>query len=414
MHIDKVEVPWQRTLWLMVGVQFIMSVALSVISPILPLYLPELGVSDPSAINFWSGVLNSLNFLIAAFVSPIWGSIADRYGRKVMVLRSSLAICFFTLLMGFSQQLWQLVGLRAMMGAFSGFSASAIALVATQVPEKRLGYALGWLATGQLIGNLTGPVIGGLIADLTGNYRITFFFTSAIAAIAVSAAYFGVADTAARQGKDSARPAPWTALAALARTKGLLSLFFVLLLTQFGIRAVQPVVTPFVQHLLSSPAGIATLAGFAFSITGLADLVASPFLGKRSDVLGYRPILIISLLGAAIMSLPQAFVNSYWQFLALRFGLGIFAGGLLPTANALVGRLVPASQRGLAYGLTASATFLGGFLGPFSGGTIAALVGIRWVFVLTAVLFTANLVWVLRVVPDLRHAPDATEPAGNH
>lgn len=401
MPPDKTEASWMRTLWLMVGVQFIMSVALSVISPILPLFLPELGVEDPSAINFWSGILNSTNFLISGLVSPLWGSLADRYGRKAMVLRSSLAICFFTFLMVFCRNVWELLTLRMIMGVFSGFSASAIALVATQIPERRLGYALGWLATGQLVGNLTGPIAGGAIADLVGDYRATFIFTSVIAAIAVSLAYWGVSETVARKEETESVPI-LRSLAGLAGIKGLLPLFLVLLLAQFAVRSVQPVITPFIAELVSTPTGIATLAGFAFSVTGVADLIASPFLGKRSDVIGYRRVLLICLFGAAVMSLPQAFVSTYWQFTALRFGIGIFIGGILPTANALVGRIVPHAQRGTAYGVTASAAFFGSFLGPFTGGSLAAVVGIRWVFVLTSVLFLANLIWVYCRVPEVR------------
>jgi DHA1 family multidrug resistance protein-like MFS transporter len=115
-------------------------------------------------------------------------------------------------------------------------------------------------------------------------------------------------------------------------------------------------------------------------------------------------------------------IGGYDGFVALRFGAGLFLGGILPTANALVGRLVPAERRGLAYGLTASATFLGSFLGPFVGGSVAALAGIRWVFVLTGLLFLANLLWVYRVVPegagartpdpDGNGAPSAPRPPG--
>jgi DHA1 family multidrug resistance protein-like MFS transporter len=145
------------------------------------------------------------------------------------------------------------------------------------------------------------------------------------------------------------------------------------------------------------------MAGFAFSVTGVADLIASPFLGKRSDVLGYRRVLLISLMGAALASLPQAFVTSYWGFLAARFGLGMFVGGILPTANALVGRLVARADRGTVYGLTASATFLGSFSGPLVAGSLAATAGIRWVFVLTATLFLVNFLWIYFFVPEPPH-----------
>jgi DHA1 family multidrug resistance protein-like MFS transporter len=185
----------------------------------------------------------------------------------------------------------------------------------------------------------------------------------------------------------------------LAQTPGLLPIFITILAAQFGVRTIQPIVTPFVQQLTGTLPSLATLAGIAFSITGIADLVASPFLGKRSDSLGYRRVLVISLLGAAIATLPQALVDNYTQFLALRFVLGLFIGGILPTANALIGRLVAVNQQGLAYGITASATFFGSFLGPLSGGTLAAAVGIPWVFVMTGGLLLTTLTWVFFMLP---------------
>jgi DHA1 family multidrug resistance protein-like MFS transporter len=390
----------------MVGVQFIMGASTTIQSPIIPLFLPEIGVSQGGQVEFWSGVLNSVNFLVAAFASPLWGMVADRYGRKVMVVRSTLAICVFMALMGMSQALWQLVALRGLMGAFSGFSAASIALIATQVPENRLGYALGWLSTSQLVGSLLGPVVGGLVADATGSYRVAFFCTSGLAGVAAFVAWSSVQERFTRSGLKG-KPSLLQGFRTLFSTSGLMPLFCVLLFAQFGIRAVQPVVTLFVQDLIGPVPALATLAGFAFSITGLADVLASPFLGRRSDRIGYRRVLLISLLGAAVASVPQAFVSEYWQFVALRFAAGIFLGGLLPTANALIARLVRPEERGFVFGTTATATFLGSCLGPLTGGTIAALYSIRAVFIVAGLFFLVNFVWVYRVVPS--RVPDRTD-----
>ncbi len=159
MH-DSVPPDWQRTMWAMVGVQFIMTMSFTILSPIMPLFLPQLGVTGARQIYLWAGILNGTTSFVAAFASPLWGRVADQRGRKLMLLRSSFAIAFFTVLMGLSPNVWEFFGARALMGAFAGFSASAIALVASQVPEQRLGYALGWLSTGQLVGGLVGPVTG--------------------------------------------------------------------------------------------------------------------------------------------------------------------------------------------------------------------------------------------------------------
>ena len=399
-HATELSPDWQRTMWAMVGIQFIMTMSFSILSPIMPLFLPKLGVTQPAQIDLWAGILNGTTSFVAAFASPLWGRVADRRGRKLMLLRSSFAISLFTGLMGLSLNVWQFFGARALMGAFAGFSASAIALVASQVPEQRLGYALGWLSTGQLVGGLVGPVVGGAVSDATGSYRVPFYCTSAICLLTMVLAWAMVQEhfTPPRQGRR--QRSMLSSLGLLTRSAGLLPLFFVLLLAQFGVRTVQPVVTLFVQQLVGNPANLATLAGIAFSVTGVADLIASPFLGKRSDQIGYRKVLLICLFGAAVMSLPQAFAHGYWTFVAERFGVGCFIGGILPTANALVGRMVPRAQRGTVYGMTASATFLGNSLGPLTGGGVAATLGLRWVFLVTAGLLLANLVWVYFTVPE--------------
>ena len=387
-----------RTLWLMVAIQFFMTLSFTVLSPVMPLFLPDLGVHGTAAIDLWTGVLNAATPFVAAFASPLWGRLSDRSGRKLMLLRSMVAISIFTCLMGFSQNVWQFFALRALMGAFSGFSATAITLVATRTPDTRLGYALGWLSTGQLIGGLMGPLLGGSVADLSGSNRVPFFVTSAIATCVTIAASVLVKEgsrPAATSGKRSAAPS----FRAIVTSGGLLPLFLVLLLAQVGVRSVQPVVTLYVQSLVGHVANLATLSGLAFSMTGFADIIASPFLGKRSDVLGYRRVLLISLAGATLFSFPQAFATHYWMFVAERFGVGMFIGGILPTANALIGRMAGPAQRGTVYGLTASATFLGNSIGPMIGGAVAAAFGLNWVFLVTGAMLAGSLVWTWRSVP---------------
>src|SRR6201987_400871 len=260
---------WQRTLWAMGGIKFIKPMAFSVLSPIMPLFLPVLGVKAPSAVALWSGVLNGVTSFVAAFASPLWGRLADRRDRKLMLIRSTLAIGAFTALMGIAANIWQFFAFRALMGAFAGFSSAAIALVASQVPEGRLGFALGWLSTGQLVGSLVGPLIGGLLADLTGSYRIPFYCTAATILVSTGFVWFGVDERFVATAQPRGGRALLSSLVAVARSPGLLALFFVLLMAQFGVRTVQPVVTLFVKEVLGDRPDLATLSGIAFSITGL-------------------------------------------------------------------------------------------------------------------------------------------------
>jgi DHA1 family multidrug resistance protein-like MFS transporter len=393
---------WRYTLWVMVGIQFVNTMANSVLTPIMPLFLPELGVHTESGIDIWAGVLSGVTSFVAAFTSPWWGHLADRHGRKLMLLRSSLAIGLFTALMGVAANVWQFFAFRALMGVFAGFSSAAIALVASQVPESRLGYSLGWLSTGQLVGSLIGPIIGGLLADMTGSYRIPFYCTSATIFLSMALVWFTVREDFVRPQQTRTGRSTVRGLVALVSTPALLALFFVLMMAQFGVRTVQPVVSLYVQEMVGPRPDIATLAGIAFSITGLANVISAPFLGNRSDRIGYRRVLLICLAGGTLMTLPQAFTDNYWVFTAERFGVGLFIGGLLPTANALVGRQVSRADRGAVYGMTSSAMFMGNSLGPLMGGAIAASFGLRWVFLLTAAVMAANLVWVYYRVPEFR------------
>ena len=393
---------WQRTLWAMVGIQFIMTMSFSFLTPIMPLFLPVLGVHTEAAIDMWAGILSGSTSFVAAFASPLWGRLADQHGRKLMLLRSSCAIAVFTAFMGLSQNVWQFVAARALMGVFAGFSSTAMALVASQVPEGRLGYSLGLLSTGQLVGSLVGPVIGGVLADLTDSYRIPFYCTSAITFAAIGLVWLGVQEQFARPAAGTRKGSTWKSMTLLVSAAGVLPLFFVLLMAQFSTRAVQPVITLFVQELTGPRPDLATLGGLAFSVTGMAGMVAVPLLGRRSDQIGYRRVLLICLLGATLTSLPQGFAGSYWTFTAERFGVGLFIGGILPAANALIGRMVARSDRGLIYGMSSSAMFLGNSLGPLMGGAIAASLGLRWVFIVTAGLLLVNLVWVYFNVREYR------------
>jgi DHA1 family multidrug resistance protein-like MFS transporter len=399
--------PWQRTLWAMVAIQFINTMAFSVLSPIMPLFLPVLGVESASGVAFWAGILNGITSFVAAFASPLWGRVADRRGRKLMLIRSTLAIGAFTALMGIAANIWQFFAFRALMGAFAGFSSAAIALVASQAPEGRLGFARGWLNTGQLVGSLVGPLIGGALADLTGSYRIPFYCTSVTILMSSGLVWLIVHERFTAPPRTGGGRSILGSLIAVARSPGLLALFFVLLMAQFGVRTVQPVVTLFVQELVGARPDLATLSGIAFSVTGLANVVSAPFLGNRSDVIGYRRVLLICLLGATLTTLPQAFAESYWTFTAQRFAVGLFIGGILPTANALIGRLVTRAERGTVYGITASAMFLGNSMGPLTGGAVAAAWGLRWVFLVTAAVLFVNLVWVYYSVDDKRVLDEA-------
>ena len=392
---------WRLTLWSMVAVQFIMSVAFSIVAPLMPLFLPELGVVSPAAVNMWAGVLASATSCVAIFTAPIWGGLSDRYGRKLMVLRSTIGIAVFTFLMGLAQGPWQMLGLRAGMGALAGFSSASVVMVASSVPDRQMGYSLGWMSTGQMVGSLIGPLIGGAIADLTGSYRLPFYFAGAICFAAFLVTLFLVPERFTKPDASKPKPSLWEGFRVVIGSGGLMAVIMVMVMGQFAAQAVGPVITLHVRDILGPRPDIATLGGLAFSATGLAGVLAVPFLGRRSDRIGYRRTLLICLLGAACFTLPMALPLGYAAFVAERFGLGLFVGAVLPVSNALIGRLTQPAQRGMVYGVISSAYFIGNTAGPLAGGALAATAGIHWVFAVTGALLFLNALWVWLKVPEV-------------
>lgn len=313
----------------------------------------------------------------------------------MMVMRSTVAIALFTGLCSLAQTSWQLMIIRALQGSFSGFSAASIALVASVIPQDRLGFSLGWIQTAGMVGTLVGPLLGGVAADASHNYRLVFLLTTVFAFTAFLITWLFVSEPKVEK-QPSARKKPtfreqWQSVRQLHSVR---SMFLVLFLTQFTVMSVQPVLSVFIKQLAGHLSYLNTVAGFAFAATGLADLIASPFLGKRSDTLGYRRVLTICMTGAALFYIPQAFAWNIWVFVASRFGLGMFIGGILPTANALIGRMTPAERRGQIYGFTSSATFLGSFAGPLIGGVGSAFLGIRLMLGIAGALYFINMIWV--------------------
>ncbi len=136
--------------------------------PFLPLYVEQLGVTGHSALNMWSGLVFSITFLFSAIASPFWGGLADRKGRKIMLLRSALGMAIVMMLMGMAQNIWQFLLLRALLGLLGGFIPNANALIATQIPRHKSGWALGTLSTGAVSGALLGPLAGGFLGRPLG------------------------------------------------------------------------------------------------------------------------------------------------------------------------------------------------------------------------------------------------------
>jgi MFS transporter, DHA1 family, multidrug resistance protein len=382
---------WQRNLATLAVAQTVSMVAFSFVFPFIPLYVHDLGVGDTAAAARWAGLITSVSALSMAVAQPIWGSLADRVGRKPMVLRSMLGGALLLSLMAFVQTPEQLLVLRFVQGGITGTVAAANALIATNAPKERLGMALGVMQVSVFLGNSLGPLLGGVIADNWG-YRISFGAAGVILVLCSVLIAFGCDERFVRPPPGS----PREGVVASGRTLLALPMFpllaSVVFLISFGGMVVSPVLSLFIVDL-SGEAGAATAAGGVLAAAGAMSAVAALFVGRMSDRVGARIILPICLVGAAVTYFPQAAVTNVWQLLGLRVLLGAFLGGLMPTANALIAGLVPRERRGSAFGFISMASCTASAIAPLTGAAVASGLGMRWVFLFTGALYGGAFLW---------------------
>lgn len=390
MNAADPDASWRRTFAAMASVQFILAAAFSIVPPVIPLLLPQIGVVDLDEIGIWSGLVLGVTPLTAGIMAPVWGRLVDKLDRRNVIFVACAAAAICTLLMSIAATPAQLLMLRFAMGFFGGHIVAVLAFVTGVCPPSRVGWALGWLSTAQLAGMLLGPLIGGSIADALDSYRAPFVAGGCASALVAMAVLRLPKQIPFVSGES--RRSPGIA-EVLRRYPDLYTAVLVLLLAQLAITSAQPVVSLFVHSLVGPVDNLATLAGIAFSVVGVSGLIAAPHVGRAGDRIGEQRLLILVLGGAALFTLMQGFSATYLSFVTERFVAGLFLAGVIPLANALVAHRVAAEHRGRAFGLTGSATFLGAFLGPLSGGIITAHFGLARVFeVASLALLLAALV----------------------
>lgn len=385
---------WKKNLIVLWFGQFLVMAGMTMIIPFLTLYLQtELGLSDPHEIGIWAGIIFAGNFVTAFIFQPIWGKLSDRYGRKMMLLRSGFGMAVVMVLMGFATQPWHLLLLRMLNGTISGFNPASIALISATTPKERMGVAMGSIQSGAMAGTILGPFIGGLLADAVG-YRPIFYLTGTLLFVASLLALIVVKENFDRE-KAAARvqASVLAGLRQISRIPQLMSLFGVTLLIQFANMSPMTLMPLYVQEL-HGPANIAFWSGFVGSATGLSNMIASPLLGRLSDRIGAERVLAVSLAGAALAFIPQAYAGSVWQLLLARFGLGLFLGGLIPAVNALIRKFTPDGMESRAYSFNSSTLSLGNMIGPIAGGALSGWIGISGLFLISAALMLLNGAWV--------------------
>jgi len=374
--------------------------------PFLPFYIGELGVIDEKAQAFWAGLCLGAAGVTLSIASPIWGNVADRYGRKIMVVRSMVGGVLVLSLMAIVQTPWQLLVCRLLQGGLTGTMVASVALVASVAPARRSGFALGMMNSAVFIGAAGGPFLGGLVSDAFG-YRKAFLCGAVVLAVGSLVALLGTREDFRPPDKSkSAR-----SLRQLLLLPGFLAAVMVMLAVRVSNSIANPAFPLIVKNIHTNLKTLNTVTGGIVAVAALSGAISSAVLGLLGDRFGHKRFLLACCLGAAAASFGHAYAVTVSQLVVLRICFGLTVAGMLPAANAAISRATPSDAIGKAFGWATSMSTLGFAFGPFLGGYIGMVAGLRKPFLVTSACQLALFGVVLFFMSDKHaHAGDERRP----
>lgn len=381
---------WKKNLFVLSIAVFIAGIAFSEIMPFLSLYINTLGNFSHQQLNFWSGIVYSGTFIVSAVVSPWWGKLADKKGRKPMILRAGIGMSVVIACMGLVQNVWQLLLLRMLQGVFAGFISNSNALVATETPKTNSGQALGTIASATTAGTLLGPLVGGALTSIF-SYRITFMITGGLLLLCSILVLFFVHE-------DDFKPVTAKKLDnASGVIKSLRSphLIFGLLLTTLIIQAannsINPIVSLYVRQLLNGHGNVVFISGVIAALPGIATFLVASRFGALGDKIGTHKIIVAGFIAASIFFFLTAFVRNTVELGILRFLVGFSDACLFPQVQTMLTKNSPAAVTGRIFSWNQSAMYIGNIVGPLLGSFVSGMFNYSMVFIVTTVIVLINL-----------------------
>jgi DHA1 family multidrug resistance protein-like MFS transporter len=398
---------WQKNLVAMFIAELLVMAGFSFVFPFMPLFIEQVGHYTYQQAAFWAGIAEGACGIAMFLTAPLWGILADRMGRKPMVLRAIFGSSAVVALIAVSPNVPFIVFMRFMQGVLSGTIAAASALVASTTPRDKRPFAMGLLMTGVYIGNSCGPFLGGFAADHLG-YQSTFFISAMSLALGGFVVLFVVKEKFERV--QQAERSSIRSMLRMAGSKEVMPLLIIMFALNAGPSMVGPIVPLFIQQL--NPLGeAATSAGIAFTIAGIAAAVSATVAGRLTTRLPLKTILLFSCLGtclAYIAPMTASNVTQLTVYIALR---GLVNGGIMTSTYALLSMSVSPNEQGIVFGLGQSANSLGGGIGPTIGGALGSALSFRYVFGFTAGMYLLTALMVIKILP--KHAGEKTEPTLN-
>lgn len=387
---------WQRTVTVMFLAQLLASLGFSTIFPFLPAFVEELGSTTGGSTVFWVAMVYSVQAVAMMIASPVWGAMADRYGRKPMVIRSLIGGAVLVVLMGFSRSAEELVLIRLVQGLVTGVVSASASMVAAAVPRDKLGYAMGLMQTGQWAGISVGPIVGGFLEYLVG-IRMSFLVTGVLLAIGGVLVVFGVREEFTPPPRSRRLVghmfAQWREVL---RAPGVSVAYLLRFTAWLGRTMIMPYLPLFIATLTLRTELASIYTGIAIGAASLAGTISGVALGRLGDRVGHKRVLVASAVATALFYAPMALVTGVWQLVVLNVVVGFAVGGVLPAVSAMLARFTDPAMAGSVYGLDNSVGAASRAVAPLLAGAVITIGSApdapdyRAIFVVTAVLFAAT------------------------
>ena len=386
---------WRRNLFAVTAASFIGFTGFTLVMPFLPLYFQQLGVSDIGDSAMWSGLSLGVTPAVTAMLSPFWGRLADRYGRKIMVERSLVSFIFVMGATAYVRHPWQVFALRALQGLFAGYGSLALTMAADSAPREKTAYAIGFVQTAQRLGPAIGPVVGGTVAQLVG-LRNAFLVTSGFYVCAVVVVFFMYDERGAPHTHRAAGSTRVTFRSVFAFEN-----FIVLIGVVFGLqfidRSFGPVLPLYVAQLGTPHARVPIVAGVLFSITAAAAAIGHHICGRLLRRATARRVIATSAAIGSIGALVYVVAGNAWMLVLGTPIFGVAIGVATTAAYTAASSVMPHNARGTGFGLLSTGSLAGLALSPMINGMIAAS-SIRAVFALDTAALIALAVLVSRLM----------------
>ncbi|OJG46114.1 multidrug transporter [Enterococcus hermanniensis] len=381
---------WQRNLRILWFGAFMTGIGASIVSPFLSLFIDSLGNFTHKELSFDSGIIFASTYLMTAIVSPFWGKLADQKGRKPMLIRASLGMAITIFLMAFVTSIWQLLVLRMLLGAFSGFTSNSIALMAIITPKEKSGQVLGTLSTGTVAGTLLGPIVGGMIVAHT-SYRAAFALTGSIMFLVFLLTVFFVKEKFEPKKKTDILPAR-DMLKKITSPNIVIGMLFTTMILQLTDKSISPILSLYVRELVSNSQMVTIFSGIVASAPGLVMIFVAPLFGRLGDKIGQYKILFIGISVSLIIYLLLGFTTNIWQVIILRLFIGVSDAALAPSVQIILSRNTPIEATGRIFSYNQTMQSIGAVIGPLAGSAIAASFDYRMVFFFAVICIIFNLI----------------------